>query len=179
MFIYNLGLTFLYWEQRCVVHLFVFRHIPSILRSFLTGLPITDTIPTTYTLFKNGCHSEKNWRELHENEVLRASLGGIRIRKWTCWPYDIIAIFLRFQTRFLRLYAKQYRNNTGPYDFVFIQLTPVFSEWQPFLNKVYVVGMVSVIGSPVRNDRTWTDVALVQLLSHSGHLAKCPFRTLS
>ena len=34
--------------------------------------------PTQYTLFKNGHHSEKNWRELHENEVIRASLGGIR-----------------------------------------------------------------------------------------------------
>ena len=47
---------------------------------------------------------KKNWHELHENEVIRGSLGGIRIREFTSCPYDIIAIFLHFHTRFLCLW---------------------------------------------------------------------------
>ena len=59
----------------------------------------------------------KNWRELHENEVIRARLGGIRIRKLTSWHYKIIAIFLCFQNLFSSPHAedaKQYENDTWP-----------------------------------------------------------------
>ena len=34
-----------------------------------------------YTLSQNGCHMEKNWGKLHENKVIRASLGWIRNKK--------------------------------------------------------------------------------------------------
>ena len=92
-----------------------------------------------YTLFKNGRNLEKNWHELHENKVIRASLGGIRIRKLTSRPYDIIAIFLRFQTGFLRLricktVRKRHLALMTSFSFNSCQF---FFKWQPFLNKVY------------------------------------------
>ena len=84
----------------------------------------------------------KNWHELHGNEVIRASLGGIRIRKLASWWYKIIAIFLCFQTCFLchRIYAEQYENDTWPLWPRFMQLTCTvcaFSAWCPYWNKVY------------------------------------------
>ena len=90
---------------------------------------------------KMAATQKKNWREMHENEVIRASLGGIRIRKLASWPYDMIAIFLHFQTRFLCLWIcktvqKQHLALMTSFSFNSRQF---FSEWRPFLNKVYTI----------------------------------------
>ena len=76
---------------------------------------------------------KENWRELHENEVIRASLGGIR--KLASWRYKKT---LPFSFAFkLVLFATEYmqgstKKTLDPYDLVFVQLAPVFSAWRPF-----------------------------------------------
>ena len=51
--------------------------------------PLSNISPerTPYTFFQYGHHTEKNWCELHENEIIRASWGGIRIKKLASWHY--------------------------------------------------------------------------------------------
>ena len=75
---------------------------------------------------------KKNWRQLHENEVIRASLGGIRITEFNCHFSSLSNSFSSPQNM-----QNSKETTLGPYDLIFVQLAPVFSEWRPFLNKVY------------------------------------------
>ena len=60
--------------------------------------------------------------------------------KLTSWHYEIITIFLCFQTCFL-CHGIHTNNSTkttlAPCGLTFVQLMPVFSMWRPFWNKVY------------------------------------------
>ena len=77
---------------------------------------------------------EKNWHELHENKVIRASLGGIRIRKLTL-QHNCHFSLLSNSLPLPQNIQNSTETTLGPYDLVFIQLVPVFSAWWPFWNN--------------------------------------------